>query len=237
MMYMAPEIVSRIGYSWQVDYWSLGVTAFECLFNGKRPFADKSKNPEVVRRSINQDDLIFPPGADEICSPEGKAALTALLKRNSGERLGCKGWSRRRGQEQLRSHPWFKDIDWEKLETRQITPPFIPDDKSMNFENHDRDELFSNARPLGHLRRRVKQTDLEKMTPERRHLEESFTPYDFQKMPRKSYYPHNEPIVAPSERPSVDTAQRRASSQVTRIGTPVPAVTPQMSSDESHGLE
>lgn len=74
----APEVINRDGYSWQIDYWSLGVTAFECLFFGKRPFADKCKDVEVVKTSITQDKLLFPPEADNICSPAGKAALTAV---------------------------------------------------------------------------------------------------------------------------------------------------------------
>ena len=49
MAYMAPEVVDpqRRGYSWQVDWWSLGVCAFELLWN-KRPFdgnsADKMRD-------------------------------------------------------------------------------------------------------------------------------------------------------------------------------------------------
>ena len=49
MAYMAPEVVDthRRGYSWQVDWWSLGVSAFELLWH-KRPFdgntADKMRD-------------------------------------------------------------------------------------------------------------------------------------------------------------------------------------------------
>ena len=42
MAYMALKVVDtqRRGYSWQVDWWSLGVCAFELLWN-KRPFDGK----------------------------------------------------------------------------------------------------------------------------------------------------------------------------------------------------
>jgi len=49
MAYMAPEVVDpqRPGYSWQVDWWSLGVCAFELLWH-RRPFdgntADKMRD-------------------------------------------------------------------------------------------------------------------------------------------------------------------------------------------------
>ena len=51
MAYMAPEVVDphRRGYSWQVDWWSLGVSAFELLWH-KRPFDGDST--ERMRDSI-----------------------------------------------------------------------------------------------------------------------------------------------------------------------------------------
>jgi serine/threonine kinase 32 len=51
MPYMAPEVVDprRPGYSWQVDWWSLGVSAFELLWN-KRPFDGNSA--DSMRDSI-----------------------------------------------------------------------------------------------------------------------------------------------------------------------------------------
>jgi serine/threonine protein kinase len=51
MPYMAPEVVDprRPGYSWQVDWWSLGVCAFELLWN-KRPFDGNSA--DSMRDSI-----------------------------------------------------------------------------------------------------------------------------------------------------------------------------------------
>lgn len=28
--------------------------------------------------------------------------------------------------DRISSHPWFSDIDWKKLEMKEVTPPFIP---------------------------------------------------------------------------------------------------------------
>ncbi|KAJ8074532.1 Serine/threonine kinase [Marasmius tenuissimus] len=39
--YMAPEILERKGYSWEVDWWSLGVTAYELLFR-ELPFGPEN---------------------------------------------------------------------------------------------------------------------------------------------------------------------------------------------------
>lgn len=29
--------------------------------------------------------------------------------------------------EEVRRHPWFRSIDWEKLEAKELVPPFVPD--------------------------------------------------------------------------------------------------------------
>lgn len=47
-----------------------------------------------------------------------------LLTRNTEQRLGCRQSS---GLKDLQAHPWFKTIDWDLLEAKQITPPFVPD--------------------------------------------------------------------------------------------------------------
>ena len=88
-------------------------------------------------------------------------------------------------------------------------------DKSTNFEDHDVDVGRGFDRRLAQGRRRVS-FNPEKKTPEMRILEQqyavyrpcpyhrihmgsitSFDVYDCNKMPRKSYYPHNEPILTP----------------------------------------
>jgi len=31
------------------------------------------------------------------------------------------------GFEKIKQHPYFSDVDWVKLENKELTPPFIPD--------------------------------------------------------------------------------------------------------------
>ncbi|KAF8518230.1 kinase-like domain-containing protein [Gautieria morchelliformis] len=194
MVYMAPEVIKRQGYSWQIDYWSLGVTAFECLFFGQRPFADKCKDVEKLRHSITDDKLVFP-HAPRV-SREGLLAIAALLERDPEKRLGCQSLSRRLGQSQLRNHRWFKKFDWKKLEARKLAPPFVPDVSASNFEDHEVDVGLGFDRRLAQGRRRVT-FNPEKKAPEMRYLEQHFNVYDYKRMPRKSYYPHNEPNLTP----------------------------------------
>ena len=59
MAYMAPEVVDerRPGYSWQVDWWSLGVCVYELLWH-QRPFDGNSA--EKMRDSILTDPIRKP---------------------------------------------------------------------------------------------------------------------------------------------------------------------------------
>jgi len=75
MAYMAPQVVNKKGYSWQIDWWSLGVTAFELIFQ-KRPF--DGRNSEKMTQSIIKDPLRFPDDANQRCSEEGIMALKGV---------------------------------------------------------------------------------------------------------------------------------------------------------------
>lgn len=43
------------------------------------------------------------------------------MTKNPARRLGCTG-----NENQIRSHPFFKDLDWAALELRRVEPPFRP---------------------------------------------------------------------------------------------------------------
>lgn len=190
MAYMAPEVVGRRGYSWQVDWWSLGVVLWELLFH-KRPFDGRSA--DKMTQSILKDPLRFPPNVEEFCSADAQDFLRGLIDRNPKQRLGCR--SRSRGMDDIRNHPWFSAVDWDALENKDSQPQFVPDMKKANFDvSHELDEFLMVEKPLTHSKRKAN-PDLEKMKPELRQLEEQFTLYDFTASKRMSYYPHNQPIT------------------------------------------
>jgi serine/threonine kinase 32 len=68
MAYMAPEVIGRKGYTWCIDWWSLGITAYELLFR-KRPFEGRSA--DKMTNSIMNATLKFPDNAAASCSAEG----------------------------------------------------------------------------------------------------------------------------------------------------------------------
>lgn len=72
--YMAPEVLFHMNHSYQVDFFAVGIIAFECMF-GKRPYLGKTRNDirEAVRdRKVEIDQSQLPIGwsieaADFIC--------------------------------------------------------------------------------------------------------------------------------------------------------------------------
>jgi len=209
MAYMAPQVVNRKGYSWQVDWWSLGVMAYELLFH-KRPF--DGRTAEKMTNSILNDALRFPDDASARCSEDGLDVLRRLIERDPKQRLGCRPDGQ--GLEDIKRHPWFKDTDWDALENKEVEPPFVPDMRQANFDvSHELDEFLMVEKPLTHSKRKAN-PDLEKMKPELRKLETQFTVYDHSRSQRMSYYPHNQPIVAVGTA-SGDTDQTLAIQSVT----------------------
>jgi serine/threonine kinase 32 len=188
MAYMAPQVVGRQGYSWQIDWWSLGITAYELLFN-KRPF--EGRTSDKMHEAILNDVLAFPEDATQRCSKACLSALEGFIERDPHSRLGCR---RKRGFGDVKQHPWFSSINWDKLETKELNSPFVPDMQEANFDiSHELDEFLMIEKPLTHTKRKAN-PDMEKMKPELRQLEEQFTLYDFSNSRRLTYYPHNQPV-------------------------------------------
>jgi len=45
--YLAPEIISRTGHSFEVDLWTLGVLIYE-MATGTTPFTDEGRNIKKI---------------------------------------------------------------------------------------------------------------------------------------------------------------------------------------------
>lgn len=113
--YMAPEVVNRQGHAHSADWWSYGVLMFEML-TGSLPFQGKDRKETMT--------LILKAklGMPQFLSNEAQGLLRSLFKRNPINRLG----SAVDGAEEIKRHPFFSTIDWNKLYRREISPPFKP---------------------------------------------------------------------------------------------------------------
>ncbi|GMM30741.1 serine/threonine protein kinase [Martiniozyma asiatica (nom. inval.)] len=111
--YLAPELLLSKGYTRVVDFWTIGVLLYE-MITSLPPFYDEDVNK--MYQKILKAPLTFPDYVDSVTSD----LIKKLLNRNPDERLGANG------VEEIKSHPFFKDIDWEKLDSKGYIPPFRP---------------------------------------------------------------------------------------------------------------
>lgn len=117
--YLAPEVLKGQGHGTPVDWWSLGTLLFEML-TGLPPFY--AQNVNVMYTKILSGELKFP----AYISENAKSLLEGLLIRDPEKRLGTNGGT------EVKNHPWFGDIDWDKLVRKEIDPPFKPKVKSVD---------------------------------------------------------------------------------------------------------
>lgn len=117
--YLAPEMLIGNGHDFTVDWWALGILIFEMIV-GIPPFFHRNKHKMYF--FIKESPVTFPdPVRHRInVSPEAKDLIVKLLDKNKRERLGANG------VDEILSHPWFADLDIQKLTAKELTPPYVP---------------------------------------------------------------------------------------------------------------
>ncbi|KAH5746204.1 hypothetical protein HBI18_001860 [Parastagonospora nodorum] len=122
--YLAPETIAGNGQDEVSDWWSLGCILFECLY-GYPPF--HADTPDEVFQNILARRIHWPADDDEDydISDEAKDLMNRLMCSDPTERLGAnKDEKYASGGEEIRSHPWFDDLNWDTL--RDDEASFIP---------------------------------------------------------------------------------------------------------------
>ncbi|KFW84966.1 Protein kinase C zeta type [Manacus vitellinus] len=121
--YIAPEILRGEEYGFSVDWWALGVLMFE-MMAGRSPFDIITDNPDM-----NTEDYLFqvilekPIRIPRFLSVKASHVLKGFLNKDPKERLGCQPQT---GFADIKSHTFFRSIDWDLLEKKQTSPPFQP---------------------------------------------------------------------------------------------------------------
>ncbi|KAL2024194.1 hypothetical protein VTK56DRAFT_9350 [Thermocarpiscus australiensis] len=120
--YLAPETIKGEPQDETSDWWSVGCIMYEFLY-GIPPFhaseADKVFENILARR------IHWPDASEDEISPEAKDLINKLLCSDPRERLGANREERfQSGGEEIRNHPWFRDVNWETL--LQDEPQFVP---------------------------------------------------------------------------------------------------------------
>jgi serine/threonine protein kinase len=117
--YMAPEMIARKGYGKPADFWSLGCVAYEML-SGNTPFTSRKGDKDLMRKILCE--RIKMP---TLITADAVKILKGLLNRNPQDRLGsAKGnMFNIGGVAGLKQMPFFKPLNWVKLEKKEIEPP------------------------------------------------------------------------------------------------------------------
>jgi classical protein kinase C len=134
------EIILYQPYGKSVDWWAYGVLLYEMLV-GQPPF--DGEDEEELFAAITDHNVSYPKGlskeAKDVCKGVNlfqvkhlptfhfhsiflSLSLAQFLTKNPQKRLGCGG----NGEDDVRNHSFFRRIDWEKIENREVQPPFKP---------------------------------------------------------------------------------------------------------------
>ncbi|GFF39376.1 serine/threonine-protein kinase 32B [Aspergillus udagawae] len=147
LAYLAPEVYEGGGYYCEVDWWSLGVTFYECIYN-KRPFEGRSQ--DVLSENIKKAQpkyYVTNPAVSVPCL----RAMSALLEKDRSKRIGATGF------DTFTSHMFFAEIDFVALERKEVPPVFRPSSDKTNFDaTYDLEELLLEEAPLEARARRQK---------------------------------------------------------------------------------
>ncbi|KAI0489647.1 serine/threonine-protein kinase psk1 [Xylaria cf. heliscus] len=114
--YMAPEVILGKKYGKAVDWWSLGALGYD-LMTGNPPF--RGANNAKIQYNIVRQKAYLP----YFLSLDAKDLLSRLLKKEPAKRLGSR---MPKDLKTIKKHRFFRKIDWEKLEKKEVEPPIQP---------------------------------------------------------------------------------------------------------------
>jgi serine/threonine protein kinase len=123
---MAPEVMCRQNHGVAVDYFAMGVIAYECMF-GKRPYHGKDRK-EIRDHILSKQVKIRENEIPRNWSLEAADFINRLIQRKPGNRLG------KEGPQVLKDHDWFRGFNWDALYNKQIPAPFVPPRAEDNFD-------------------------------------------------------------------------------------------------------
>ncbi|KAH7100378.1 hypothetical protein BKA62DRAFT_771645 [Auriculariales sp. MPI-PUGE-AT-0066] len=127
--FMAPEILLEQRYGLAVDWWAFGVLMYEMLL-GQSPF--RGDDEDEIFDAILEDEPLYP-----ITMPRD-----ALLTRDPSRRLG----STKSDAEEIKRHPFFKDVNWDDILHKRVPPTYFPKITSAS-DTSNFDQEFTREQP------------------------------------------------------------------------------------------
>uniref|UniRef100_A0A8C6UQE7 Serine/threonine kinase 32C n=1 Tax=Neogobius melanostomus TaxID=47308 RepID=A0A8C6UQE7_9GOBI len=147
--YMAPEIFQSFvsggtGYAAEVDWWSLGVTAFEVL-RGWRPYDIHASNSvESLLQLFSTISVQY--------SPAWPKDLVSLLRKL----LTVNPEHRFTGLSDMQNAPYLADVNWDAVYEKKMDPGFVPNKGRLHCDpTFELEEMILESRPLHKKKKRL----------------------------------------------------------------------------------
>ncbi|XP_064916585.1 serine/threonine-protein kinase 32B isoform X2 [Columba livia] len=145
----APEVFQAFmdggpGYSYPVDWWSLGITAYE-LLRGWRPYEIHSATP--IDEILNMFKIERVHYSSAWCK-----GMTALLKKLLTKDPEC----RLSSLTDIQSSPYLADVNWDAVLEKAVTPGFVPNKGRLNCDpTFELEEMILESKPLHKKKKRL----------------------------------------------------------------------------------
>ena len=105
------------------------------MLAGYPPFY--ADNPLGIYEAILGGKIAWPQAVDGL----PKDLVRKLLVHDRTKRIG----NLRNGAEDVKTHKWFKELDWEEVFNKKLKPPFVPkvknEEDTYNFEDYSDEDL------------------------------------------------------------------------------------------------
>ncbi|XP_017081717.1 serine/threonine-protein kinase 32A isoform X1 [Drosophila eugracilis] len=148
LCYMAPEVFlcaldELAGYSYPVDWWSLGVVAYE-MRGSNRPFVVHSNTPLTEIKNILNTPVHYP----RYWSSNFVDLLQRLLSTYPGARIST--------QQELHQTALLRNIDFQKVLEKKMQPIYKPPEDHLNCDPClELEEMIVESRPLHKKKKRL----------------------------------------------------------------------------------
>ncbi|CAH7014604.1 Stk32a [Phodopus roborovskii] len=148
-----PEMFSsrkETGYSFAVDWWSLGVTAYE-LLRGRRPYHIRSSTPSKEIVNMFETAIVTYPSA---WSQEMVSLLKKLLEPNPDQRFSH--------LTDIQNFPYMSDMNWDAVLHKRLIPGFVPTKGRLNCDpTFELEEMILESKPLHKKKKRLAKKEKE----------------------------------------------------------------------------
>lgn len=150
--YMAPEIFRAVaspmtceGYGFAVDWWSLGITAFELKTGGQRPFDIGGRTSMATAITMFEMTKMEWPSS---WSPEFAKFVASLLSIVPEKRLSSLAAARKT--------KLMANMKFNHLMSKKLPPPYVPKKEGLNCDpTYELEEMIVEAKPLHKKKKRL----------------------------------------------------------------------------------